>query len=313
MKKLPTYFSHMLGVDGTTVSHTERIVSAIGGFVAIFVVIFVGRQLLSFDHPGILVASMGASAVLLFAVPHGPLSQPWNVFGGHLVSAVVGVSCAKYITSDIVAASAAVGIAVGAMYYLKCIHPPGGATALSAVVGGGAVHDIGYQFVVMPVMLDVLLILAVAILFNMLFSWRHYPAYLQNRKADPAFTAPEKPAISHGDFVYALSQIDSFIDVSERDLLRIYDIATHRQTGAHLPIEDIVLGGIYSNGGYGSEWSVRQIIDESANSDSVIYKTVAGDNLRSSSAISRRMFSEWAKYRVNSDGENWRRVDQEEK
>lgn len=299
----------MLGIDGATTSHAERVVSGLGGFVAIFVIILGSRTLLGFEHPGILVASMGASAVLLFAVPHGPLSQPWNVFGGHLVSAVVGVSCARYIPDNLVAASAAVGIAIGAMYYLKCIHPPGGATALSAVVSGEAVHSLGYQFVLTPVLLDVILILAVAVSFNFLFSWRQYPAYLQKRKSGPATGKPEKPAISHGDFVYALSQIDSFIDVNEEDLLRIYDIATQRHKGEHLPIEQIVLGGIYSNGGYGSDWSVRQIIDESADNDSVIYKTVAGNNIRGSGVVSRREFSEWAKYRVNSGDESWKRVE----
>ena len=306
---LPTSIFRMLGVDGATASHAERIVSGIGGFVAILTIIFASRTLLGFDHPGILVASMGASAVLLFAVPHGPLSQPWNVLGGHLVSAAVGVSCAKYIPNDLVAASAAVGIAIGGMYYLKCIHPPGGATALSAVAGGEAVHGLGYQFILTPVLLDVFLILTVAVLFNLLFHWRQYPAYLQKRKTDQAQRMMDKPAISHGDFVYALSQIDSFIDVSEQDLLRIYDIATQRHKGEHLPIEDIVLGGIYSNGGYGNDWSVRQIVDESADNDSVIYKTVAGHDLRSSGVISRRMFAEWAKYRVNRDDENWKRVE----
>ena len=309
MKTLTTNIFRSLGIDGATASHAERIVSGIGGFVAIFAVIFTSRALLGFDHPGILVASMGASAVLLFAVPHGPLSQPWNVLGGHLVSAAVGVSCARYIPNELVAASAAVGIAIGSMYYLKCIHPPGGATALSAVAGGEAVHNLGYQFVLTPVLLDVFLILAVAVLFNFLFHWRQYPAYLQKRKAGMTTSKADRPAISHEDFVYALSQIDSFIDVSEQDLLRIYDIATQRHMGEHLPVDQIVLGGIYSNGGYGGEWSVRQIVDESADGDSVIYKTIAGRESRRSGTASRLEFARWAKYRVNRDDENWKRVE----
>ncbi len=69
---------------------------------------------------------MGASAVLLFAAPHVPFSQPWNVFGGHIISAIVGVACWQWIPDYTVAASASVGLAIGAMYFARCIHPPGG-------------------------------------------------------------------------------------------------------------------------------------------------------------------------------------------
>jgi CBS domain-containing membrane protein len=291
----------LLGVDASPVSHTERIVSGVGGFVAIFAIVYLSQLLLGIEHPGLLVASMGASAVLLFAVPHGPLSQPWNVFGGHLVSAIVGVTCAKLVGNPFVAAAAAVGIAISAMYYLRCIHPPGGATALSAVVADDAVRLLGYQFVLTPVLMDVAIILLVAIAFNFLFHWRRYPAYLQKRKRVPSVTGTEKPVISHADFVYALSQIDSFIDINEEDLLRIYDLATQRHKAQHLSVEEIELGGIYSNGGFGSDWSVRQIVDES--DDSVIYKVVAGDDLRNSGVMKRGEFAAWARYRVSRGGE----------
>jgi CBS-domain-containing membrane protein len=119
---------------------------------------------------------MGSSAVLLFAAPHAPLSQPWAVFGGHLVSAFVGISCAKWLPDPVLAAPVAVAAAIAAMHYLRCMHPPGGATALGAVVGGEAVHQLGYQFVVTPVMLNVATILVAALLFNAPFAWRRYPA-----------------------------------------------------------------------------------------------------------------------------------------
>jgi CBS-domain-containing membrane protein len=92
-------------------------------------------------------------------VPHGQLAQPWAVLGGHVISAIIGVTCAQVIANEILAASAAVGLAVGAMYYLGCIHPPGGATALSAVVGGESVHALGYHFVITPVLMNVVVIL----------------------------------------------------------------------------------------------------------------------------------------------------------
>ena len=297
----------MLGIDKSPVSHTERIVSGVGGFAAIFSILYVAQLSLGIHHPGLLVASMGASAVLLFAVPHGPLSQPWNVFGGHLVSAIIGVTCAKLIGNQMVAAAAAVGIAISAMYYLRCIHPPGGATALSAVVANDAVHALGYKFVFTPVMLDVTVILAVALAFNFLFRWRRYPAYLQKRLAAPS-TVPEPPTITHADFVYALSEIDSFIDVNEEDLLRIYNLATQRHQAQHLPVEEVELGGIYSNGGYGKEWEVRQIIDESADRNLVIYKTVSEGRQRETGTMTRHEFARWARSRIQRGDDDWTRV-----
>lgn len=156
--------------------HLEKWVSATGGLVALIAVLGTSEAQLGLNGAAALVASMGASAVLLFAVPHGPLSQPWSVLGGHVVSALVGVACAQVLAEPMLAAALAVGLAIGAMHYLRCIHPPGGATALTAVVGGDAVHQLGFQFVLTPVMLNAVTILLVALLFNAPFAWRRYPA-----------------------------------------------------------------------------------------------------------------------------------------
>jgi len=226
MKKL----SEILGIETNPVSHSEYVISAIGGFVAIFFIILISQWVIDATAALMVVASMGASAVLLFVMPHAPLSQPWSVFGGHLISALIGVTCAKFISNDILAASLAVGLSIGAMYYLKCIHPPGGATALSAVIGGGSIQELGYQLLLIPVLLNVVIILGVAIIFNLLFSWRRYPMYLHQKlvQKPKALTPDTIPPISHEDFVYALSEIDSFVDINEHDLIRIYNIATKK-------------------------------------------------------------------------------------
>ena len=217
-------------------SHTERVVSAVGGFLGILLILLVSGHELGLQGAATVVASMGASAVLLFAVPHGSLSQPWSVVGGHLVSAVIGVTCARWIHDPLTAAALAVGLAIGAMYYLRCIHPPGGATALVAVVGGPAVHALGYGYVLAPVLLNVLVIGTVAVLVNYPFRWRRYPQRLIRPVAAPAPLhqhAGEKYVIAHSDLVYALSELDSFIDVSEGDLLRIYDLAVRHAVEPH--------------------------------------------------------------------------------
>lgn len=216
-----------------TVSEREHWVSATGGLLGMLAVLWVSHLLLgSGEGSALIIASMGASAVLLFAAPHGALSQPWPVFGGQVISALVGVSCARWLGDDpMLAASLAVALSIAAMYSLRCLHPPGGATALHAVLGGEAIHALGYGYAFNPVLLNVVVLLAVAVLFNLPFSWRRYPqswwreAVVCETATADAPGHDEKCMIPHSDLVYALSQIDTFVDVSEEDLQRIYALA----------------------------------------------------------------------------------------
>ncbi len=236
-----------------TVSEREHWISATGGLLGILTVFWASNLLLG-SHVAILIASsMGSSAVLLFAAPHGAMSQPWSVFGGHMVSALAGVASQQWLGNDpILAASMAVSLSIALMYPLRCLHPPGGATALTAVVGGEAVHALGYGFVVMPVLINTVIILAVAVAYNFPFSWRRYPqawwrmtAVCEVSTEDVDHTN-EKCMIPHSDLVYALSQIDTFIDVSEEDLQKIYALALghHQQTAekADLMLEPALKG-----------------------------------------------------------------------
>ncbi|MEZ5541295.1 MAG: HPP family protein [Pseudomonadota bacterium] len=305
-----TLFARLFDALGGSVSHTERLVSALGGGVSILAILLVSAQHLDPRTAVLIVPSMGASAVLLFAVPHGALSQPWNVFGGHLVSALIGVTCYQLVPHTIAAASLAVGLAIGAMHYLRCIHPPGGATALAAVIGGETTHALGYRFALTPVLENVLVILAVAVLFNYLFKWRRYPAWLIPEEAPVAVA--ERTPIEHSDLVAALAQIDSFIDVSEHDLLRIYELATGQADRRRLHADQIGLGHYYSNGAFGADWSVRQIVDEShhvdPDKDMVVFKVVAGKGLRSSGVVTRTDFARWASYELEREETSWKRV-----
>ncbi len=305
--------AEFFGIETGYVSHTERVVSALGGLVGIALIIVVTRYFLPDSGSQWIIASMGSSAVLLYAVPHGALSQPWSVLGGHLVSAVIGVTSAQYISNDVLAPAVAVAGAIGAMHYLRCIHPPGGATALGAVVGGESIRALGFEFVLAPVMINTLIIFSIAILYNALFKWRRYPAALQRWTTPTAEAIPKSyDGVSHADLVYALSEIDSFIDVTEQDLMTIYDLAMKRhalyETG-HVRIE---VGRFYSNGRYGSDWSVRQIVDSAGkgdpDADLVIYKTVAGAARRTSGTCSRSEFVRWAQYEVERNENSWQRV-----
>lgn len=180
----------LLGIHDDAVGHGERLVSAAGGFFGICAVGIISGWWLHGDAALLILASMGSSAVLLFAVPHGRLSQPWPLVAGHGLSAVAGVTMALHVADLVLAAGLAVGLAIGLMHYARCIHPPGGATALTAVVGGAPVHDLGYQFVVTPVLVNTLAILAGAMLFNALFPWRRYPAALGAKPDTPSTPLP---------------------------------------------------------------------------------------------------------------------------
>lgn len=179
-------------------------------------------QWVSGQHAVLIVASMGASAVLLFAVPHSAFSTPWAVIGGHAVSALVGVICASLLPNALLATPLALGLAIIAMHYFRCIHPPGGATAFFAVMGGHKVQSLGLDYVLFPVLFNAVILVAVALLFNTLFRARQ-AEHIAEVKSH--LHLPEKYLIRHSDLVYALSEIQSYIDVSEEDLLSIYNLA----------------------------------------------------------------------------------------
>ena len=298
--------------DGSFVTHTERLISATGGLVGILVVAAVSAYGVGAQGAALVIASMGASAVLLFAVPHGALSQPWPVFGGHVLSAIIGVACYRLIPAPILAAAVAVGVAIGVMYYLRCLHPPGGATALTAVIGGDAIHNLGYFFVLEPVALNAVVILLCAVAINYPFAWRRYPA--RWARAQRAASAPTNPAphdLTHEDFAYALRKLDSFIDVTEEDLQRIYSLATAHAQLPHISPDDIRLDGYYSNGRYGDDWSVRHVVDQALRGDpekdQVIYRVVAGQHRRNAGTMSRADFARWARYEVVRNENSWQK------
>ncbi|OOY33939.1 hypothetical protein BOW16_02595 [Solemya velum gill symbiont] len=305
----------ILGIEWREVSHRERIVSALGAFLGIAAVVLTSRYFLGDEDSYLVIASMGASAVLLFAVPHGALAQPWSVVGGHLVSALLGVTCSLMIPSDLLAAPLAVALAVGAMHYLRCIHPPGGATALVAVIGGSEIEALGYQFVLTPVLANTLAILVTAILFNLFFEWRRYPTWLYQRLAvkKEQLSSESYEAIAHEDFVYALSEINSYIDVSENDLLRIYELATRSRQNRRLSPDELMSGHYYSNGKPGDAWSIRRIIDissdEAGRDDGIIYRIVEGEGAPSNGSATSAEFTRWCRYEVFREGDNWRRVE----
>ncbi len=314
-RRFPVGLRSWLGVELNAVSHTERLISTVGGFIGIFLILIASWRVLGDKDAALLIAgSMGASAVLLFAVPHGPLSQPWALIGGHTVSAFIGVACALLVPDLFLAAALAVGLAIGAMHVLRCLHPPGGATALTAVIGGPAVHALGFQFLFAPVLLNAAIILCTAIGVNYFFAWRRYPAVLVRKKKNDTETEKKHLAegnLSHSDLEYAMREINSVLDISEDDLARIYNLAAQHSKRARMEPWQVRLHHCYSNGRYGEDWSIREVVDESphvdAEKDMVIYKAMAGKGRRRSGVCTRSEFARWARYEVFRDENSWQR------
>ncbi len=124
-----------------------------------------------------LMASFGASAVLVFGVPHSPLAQPRNVLGGHFVSAIAGVTCEIFLGSmPDLAACTSVSLAIFLMTITKSLHPPGGATALLAVVGDSSIKHLGYIYAVIPCLLGAAVVVAIGAFISHISHKRHeYP------------------------------------------------------------------------------------------------------------------------------------------
>ncbi len=174
------YFKKMLGStkSPTTVSLSEIIWSWIGGFIGIGAVAYINYNLLSGKGLLMIVGSLGASAVLIYGAIKSPLAQPRNFVGGHIVSALTGVTSYQLFGSEMwLASAAAVATAIALMHLTKTLHPPGGATALIAVIGDKRIHDLGYLYTVMPVGAGAGVLLIVALLVNNIPKSRKYPEY----------------------------------------------------------------------------------------------------------------------------------------
>ncbi|SMH62709.1 HPP family protein [Azospirillum agricola] len=209
------------------VDWVERTRACCGSFLGILATGLVCRTMVGpVDDLPLLIAPMGASAVLLFAAPASPLAQPWSVLGGNAVSALVGVVCARWLGPEAgvdMAGTAALAVcgAIGAMSALRCLHPPGGAVALTAVLGGPAIQAEGYRFALLPVGLNALILLILALAFNNA-TRRRYPHPLPVQHAPIHATADPPPGDRLGftpeDLDAVLRQHNEFFDISRDDL-----------------------------------------------------------------------------------------------
>ena len=174
------YFKKMRGTTKSPpgVGLSEIIWSWIGAFWGIASVAFINYSMFQGTDLVMIIGSFGASAVLIYGAIRSPLAQPRNLIGGHVISAIIGVTMFKLLNSHMwIAAAIAVATAIAVMHATKTLHPPGGATALIAVIGSQKIHNLGYLYVVFPAGLGAIIMLLVALLINNIPKSRRYPEF----------------------------------------------------------------------------------------------------------------------------------------
>jgi CBS-domain-containing membrane protein len=172
------YFRKMRGATKSSprVSLSEIIWSWVGSFFGIAAVALINYNILERTDLVMVIGSFGASAVLIYGAPKSQLAQPRNLIGGHIISAVIGVVAYQLLHTHMwLAAAMAVATAIAAMHATKTLHPPGGATALIAVIGSTKIHALGYLYAIIPAGVGATTMLVVALVVNNISKSRNYP------------------------------------------------------------------------------------------------------------------------------------------
>lgn len=219
--------------------------AGLGSLIAVALTGLVGWAVSDLGLGALMVGPVGASAVLLFAAPASLLAQPRAVLGGNVVSAFAGVTCAQFVPEPILAAALAVALAIVLMSLLGCLHPPGGAMALTAVIGGPAVTELGYGFVLAPAALCSVVLVAAAMVLNRLMG-RSYP-HRALLPASPHATRDPAPLNRVGfrteDLDHALAEYGALLDVSREDLdalFRQVELQAHKRLHSAILCEEIM-------------------------------------------------------------------------
>ena len=191
----------------------ERIIACVGAGICIALTFVICAQLpLDASTLPVIVAPLGASAVLVFAVPASPLAQPWPVIGGNVISTLIGVTSFHAVPNLAMAAGLAVGGSILVMSLLRCLHPPGGAAALTAVIGGHDIHAVGYLFAFAPVGINSIALISLAMFYHRATgrSYPHLPAAMPQGAA--------ASGLHLADIDNALEDMHESFDISRADL-----------------------------------------------------------------------------------------------
>ena len=212
-------------IDPVNLSIKAKLLSLIACFCSIFFAALITKIFFPWSGYPFLVASMGASAIILFFIPASPLAQPWPFAGGQLVSAIVGMTCALNVSETSTAAAYAVGGSIILMLLLRCLHPPAAATSLTPVLAGASVTSLGYSFVLVPVAVNVVTLLILALIVNRYVLSRDYPSPFPVKKVMHQRHSVVEPShhigFSEQDLTLALQHSDVFIDLTHAELCHL--------------------------------------------------------------------------------------------
>ncbi len=194
-----------------TISLKDQLVATAGALIGIFLVGLICHfASVSFAVKAWMIASLGASSVLLFVVPGSPFSQPWAAVGGHLVSVTAGMICYHLFGETALGAAAAAAVAILAMLQLRCLHPPGGGTALLPIMA----HTTDWHFIFYPTTINAAALVVFALIFHR-FTKHRYPS----RQMAPA--RAKTPALRNfdpADLDAALGEYNQVLSINREDL-----------------------------------------------------------------------------------------------
>jgi CBS domain-containing membrane protein len=210
------YWLHYFGQDQARVAWSERFRAVAGALLGLFCTVALGKflgELVGVDEW--VMASLGASALLIFVLPSSPMAQPWAVICGNTISAFIGIACNCYINNPLISLPFAAASAIMGMFLLRCLHPPAAAVALITVLS----HITNYRYALFPVMLDSVVLCLVAAFYNT-FTGKIYPtrptisvANMTNGKFDRAQAEVKLDSL--------LSEYQEVMDVDRAELIKI--------------------------------------------------------------------------------------------
>ncbi|MGT2489275.1 HPP family protein [Methylobacterium oryzae CBMB20] len=245
----------------------ERLIACLGALAGITLTgLICGLVFGQGPHIPLIVAPMGASAVLLFAVPASPLAQPWSIIGGNTISAFMGVLAAHFIPNPVMAIGVGVSLAIAAMSLTRSLHPPGGAAALTALIGGPAVTSAGFLFPLFPVCVNSVILVALGIVFHKI-SRRNYPhvpvAAPVNAHGTADLPAPLRVGFTPEDVDAALVDLHETLDIDRADLdrlLREVELRALVRTRGDLTCGEVMSRDVVTIGIAGSAERARELL-----------------------------------------------------
>lgn len=230
---------HFLRSFGPAVARTSAIEAFRAGLGAIVGLGLAGLFLLS---PAVdlklglyLVAPFGATSVLLFAVPNSPLAQPWSAIVGNTTAAVVGVAVCMVVSDPAARIALAVGLAITATIFLRAVHPPAGAVAMTAAMSPEAIRHLGFWFALAPIALGTTALVLVAIAYARA-TGRRYP-FRQFDDPNQHGTKDHEPAerlgLSEAELTHILEQYRQSFNLGVEDLARLIGAAELQAASHH--------------------------------------------------------------------------------